>query len=523
MSTLPYQWIARLRGMWNRRMIGLAVAWLVAAIAVAAAFAVPERYEASARVQVDTQSLLKPILAGLSIQPNLDQQVALISRTLLNRGNIEKLIAMAGLEDSGASASRREDLIDSLTRTIQISGNATTNLYVITYRDTNPQRAERVVASLLEIFFESSTDDKRQDSASALRFLDEEIKRYEQSLQLAESRLKDFRLKYLGLPGQGGPAAGGDYFARVSKLSDDIANARLELNAASQSRDAYKRELAAQTSMLAASRGPSPAASVPEIDARIAAQRAKLDELLRTFTDEHPDVVGTRRVIAELEAQRAHELAARQRAATAGGQAPAEPTDRFSAIQQIRVSLADAEAKVASAQSKLSSYESQYAQLTASGRLIPQAEAELAQLNRDYDIQKKTYTDLLARREATLMGANAQDTIGQQIRVVDPARVAPKPLQPTRLTLLFLAIAGALVAGVGASFAANEFRPAFHSAAELVAVANRPLLGWLSMVDTPEIVRRKRRGLIVFAGGVGALLTAFAGLLALVLVVARAG
>ena len=505
-------------------MIGLAVAWAVALIAVAAAFAVPERYEASARVQVDTQSLLKPILAGLSIQPNLDQQVALISRTLLNRGNVEKLTVMAGLENGDGSAARREELVDRLTRSIQISGNATTNLYVITYRDTEPGRAERVVAALLEIFLASSTDDKRQDSTSALRFLDEEIKRYEQNLQIAEGRLKDFRLKYLGLPGQGGPAAGGDYFARVSKLSDDITNARLELNAASQSRDAYKRELAAQTSILAASRGPGPAASVPEIDARIASQRAKLDELLRTFTDVHPDVVGTRRVIAELEAQRTQELAARQRtAAAAGTQALPEPTDRFSAIQQIRVSLADAEAKVASAQSKLASYESQYAQLTASGRLIPQAEAELAQLNRDYDIQKKTYTDLLARREATLMGANAQDTIGQQIKVVDPARVAPKPLQPTRLTLLFLAIAGALAAGVAASFVANEMRPTFHSATELVSMANRPLLGWLSMVDTPEVMRRKRRSLIVFAGGVGALVTAFAGLLAMLLVVARAG
>jgi polysaccharide chain length determinant protein (PEP-CTERM system associated) len=515
--------MAHLRGMWGRRLVGLAAAWVAGLIGVAIAFAVPQRYEANARMQVDTQSLLKPILAGLSIQPNLDQQVALISRTLLNRGNVEKLVAMARLDDGDTSVAHREEVIDRLTRSIQISGNATSNLYVITYRDTDPQRAERVVASLLEIFFESSTDDKRQDSTSALGFLDDEIKRYEQSLLHAENRLKEFRLKYLGLPGQGSSAASGDYFARVSKLSDDITNARLELNAATQSRDAYKRELAAQVSNLAASRGPGPAASVPEVDARIAAQRAKLDELLRTFTEVHPDVAGTRRVIAELEAQRAQELAARKRAAAADPQVVPEPTERFSAVQQIRVSLADAEAKVASAQSKLSSYEVQYSQLTASGRMIPQAEAELAQLNRDYDIQKKTYTDLLARREATLMGANAQDTIGQQIRVVDPARVSPKPLQPTRLTLLALALVAAVVLGVAASFLASQARPTFHTASDLLAVVDRPLLGWLSMVDTAEVVRRKRRGLVLFAGGASALVAGFAALLALALIAARAG
>lgn len=508
--------------MWNRRLVGLTAAWIAAIVGVIVAFSVPERYEAYARVQVDSQSLLKPILAGLSIQPNLDQQVALISRTLLNQGNVDQLIKMAKLGGSDMSPAQHQELIDRLTRTIQITGNATTNLYVITYRDTDPQRAERVVASLLDIFFNSSNDDKRKDSASALKFLDEEIKRYEQSLQLAESRLKDFRLKYLSLPGQGGAAAGGDYFARVSKLSDDVAAARLELNAASQSRDAYRRELQAQTSNLAATKPPAPTVSVPDIDARIAAQRAKLDELLRSYTEAHPDVAGTRRVIAELEALRVQELAVRQRAAAAGVAPVPEPTERFSAIQQIRVSLADAEAKVASAQSKVSSYESQYAQLTASGRMIPQAEAELAQLNRDYDIQKKTYTDLLARREATVMGANAQDTIGQQIRVVDAARVTPKPLQPTRLSLLLLALAASLGIGLLASFIADRMSPTFHDLRDLAAAANRPMLGWLSIVETPNVVRQRRGRAALFAGGVGALFAAFIGLVAMVMMASRA-
>ncbi len=523
MDTLAQEWMVRLRGMWNRRMVGLAAAWIAGLIGLAVAFSTPERYEATARVQVDTQSLLKPILAGLSIQPNLDQQVALISRTLLNRGNVEKLIQMAQLDEGDVSATAHDALVDRLTRSIVINGNASTNLYLISYRDTDPQRAERVVSSLLKIFFASSTDDKRQDSASALKFLDEEIKRYEQSLQVAESRLKDFRLKYLGLPGQGGPAGSGDYFARVSKLSDDVANARLELNAAVQARDAYRRELSAQTTTLAATRAPVAAVSVPEIDARIAAQRTKLDELLRSFTESHPDVVGTRRVIAELEAQRSRELAVRASAAAAGAQPLPEPVDRFSAIQQIRVSLADAEAKVAAAQSKLASYESQYAQLTASGKMIPQAEAELAQLNRDYDIQKKTYTDLLARREATVMGANAQDTIGQQIRVIDAARVSLKPLPPSRRVMLALGLLAALAVGVAASFVADQLSPSFHEARELAAFSNRPLLGWLSMVDSPEVTRVKRRRRVLFAGGLGALVATFAALLALLMLAARAG
>ena len=75
--------------MWHRRWIGLAAAWLAALISVAIVYRIPERWEASARVFVDTESLLRPLLAGLAIQPNVDQQVALISRTLISRPNVE--------------------------------------------------------------------------------------------------------------------------------------------------------------------------------------------------------------------------------------------------------------------------------------------------------------------------------------------------------------------------------------------------------------------------------------------------
>ena len=46
------------------------------------------------------------------------------------------------------------------------------------------------------------------------------------------------------------------------------------------------------------------AEEVSEIDSRIDALKRNLDTLLQRFTEQHPDVVGTRRVIAELEEQK---------------------------------------------------------------------------------------------------------------------------------------------------------------------------------------------------------------------------
>src|SRR5215471_3483381 len=239
MDELLQHLMGRLRGMWHRRWIGLAVAWVIGLVAVGIAFRIPEKYEASARVYVDTQSLLRPLMAGLAIQPNLDQQVALMSRTLISRPNVEKLLHMADLDLRITSAADREELIDNLMKQLQLTGNVTNNIYVISYRHPSPEKARNVVQSLLTIFVESSLGDKRLDTRSAMKFVDEQTKAYEENLQAAEDRLKEFKLRYLGVTGQGL-----DYFGRLSKLRDDIENARLELSAAEQSRDAYKAQLA---------------------------------------------------------------------------------------------------------------------------------------------------------------------------------------------------------------------------------------------------------------------------------------
>jgi len=179
-------------------------------------------------------------MAGISIQPNLDQQVALVSRTLISRPNVEKLVRMADLDLSSRTKSANDDVVDSVMSRIQLSGNPNNNLYTISYRDPNPEQSRKVVQSLVTIFVESSLGDKREDTVNAVKFVDEQVKRYEAGLRAAEDRLKAFRLKYLGVSGTGNQ----DYFTRLALLTDQVAATRLQLRAAEESRDSYKRELA---------------------------------------------------------------------------------------------------------------------------------------------------------------------------------------------------------------------------------------------------------------------------------------
>ena len=509
-----------LRGMWHRRWIGLATAWVAAIIAVAIVYKIPEKYEASARVYVDTESLLRPLLAGLAIQPNLDQQVALMSRTLISRPNVEKLVRMADLDLRTGSTAEREELIDRVTKTIKLDGNVTQNLYILSYRDQNPLQAKKVVQSLLTIFVESSLGDKRQDTQTAVKFLDDQIRNYQKNLQAAEDRIKDFKLKYLGVTGG---SQGEDYFARVAALAQQIDAAKLDLTSAEQARDSYKRELAGGDipDLLAQAPAAGINESVPDVDARIESLKKDLDTLLRKYTDQHPDVVATRRLIAELEAQRTDILDKRRKAAQeAAAKSPPRPAEN-PVTQQVKISLADAEAAVASARAKLAGLEGQERTLKAQARLVPQAEAEFTQLNRDYDVQKKTYESLLARRESATMGKDIQDTGGAQFRVIDPPRVSPEPVAPNRLALLGIAFVFAIALGVLASLAASQLMPTFHEARTLREVSRRPILGMVSMLPSEALHKARRRNSWLFASGLGGLVATFSAVFALALLFGR--
>ena len=169
----------------------------------------------------------------------------------------------------------------------------------------------------------------------------------------------------------------------------------------------------------------------------------------------------------------------------------------------MKISLADAEAMVASARAKLAGLEAQQRSLKSQAQLVPQVEAEFAQLNRDYDVQRTTYQSLLARRESAAMGKDVQDTSGAQFRVIDPPRVSPQPVAPNRIALLGIAFALSLVVGFAASLVASQLMPIFHDARTLRQVSKRPIVGMVSMLPSEDLIRAQRRKSWLFAGGLG--------------------
>jgi len=503
MDELIAQVLVVARAMWRRRWVGLLAAWVVALVGAVVLMRMPDRYEATARVYVNTKSVLKPLLRDLAVEPDIDQTLQMLARTMITRPNVESLMQKTKFVSPSMPQAERELVIDHLMREIKLTSVGRDNVFTFSYRDTSPARARVLVESLVSLFVESDLGSKSRDVDAARSFIDDQIKAYEGRLAEAEDRLKQFKLRNLGMA----DASGKDYFSRISALTDELAKLNLDLRATEQSRDALRRELSGERVTLVPDVPLDITPATPELDARIEAQRKQLDELLRRYTDLHPDVVSTRRVIARLEEQRQQEVDAKRRAEAKRPPVVSEATNTV--LHQTRLALAEAEASVAALRVPVSDSQARLTQMRASATRVPQVEAELAQLNRDYDVVRRNYEALVGQRERAQMSEDVGATRLASFRVIDPPRTGEKPVFPNRLVLGPLVLVLALLAGVVASFVAVQLLPTVDSARALQQVTSRPVLGSISMLTTSSGLRLSRRYAYVFALGLSALVATY--------------
>jgi polysaccharide chain length determinant protein (PEP-CTERM system associated) len=497
--------LAPLRGAWDHRWLAVATAWCVFAVGVLAVSRYPERYEATAKVFVNTQSMLKPLIEGLTVQPNIDQQLAMLAKTLISRPTVEQLIADPALGLAVPQGMDRDAYVDSLIKQIKVSTSGRENLYIVSFRDQDPSRAQRLVQSLVSLFMQSGASDKRADTDDARSFINTQIKTYEAKLTEAENKVRDFKTRNIDVAS----TPNNDFFQRINSTQEELDKLMLELRANEQARDALRRQIQEQENNLNSAADAALTSSnfaVPEIDARISDQKKQLDELLRRFTEDHPDVVAARRVIGQLEKQKHDELVVRSREAKTGNRSSlaSDPV-----LQKIRVSLAEAEASVASLRARVSDRQARVAQLRSAAGRVPQVEAELAQLNRDYDVVRKNYDALVARRESASI-AVAVDATSQlaEFRVVEPPHVGQSPVFPSKKMLVIVVLLVAVGGAAGTAFLVAQSRPVIYDMRSLRALTQRPVLGAVTFIADKESLSAGNTDTVKFYAAAGALLVA---------------
>ncbi len=456
-------------GVWRYRWVALLTAWAVALCGWLMVAQIDARYPATARLFVDSNRILEPLLTGIAVQPNVKQKVALISKTLLSRPNLEELIDELDLL-STYDGYTEEGLIGELQKKISIQDtNENRSIYVVSYSHQNPQVAIDVVQHIIDIFVSSSRDADVQDNSAAQQFLDIQISDYEVRLTSAESRLADFKRKHSGsLPGESG-----GFYKRLENFVSLKRNAELELQEATNRRATLQANLNAEEAKVR-----STSSNSSPFDARIRELQGQLDELLVRFTDRHPQVSILQSSIDDLRAQKA---------SSGGGFNNTASLLQGSVVyQKLSTLLAESQAEVAKLQARAANYSSRVIDLEGTVDSIPGVEAELKQLDRDYETVRSQYETLLTKREAARLTSNIdKDTNDVKIRSIDPPFVPERPTDPDRLLLTALLLIGSIAIGVAVAFFMSLLNPVFYNRRSLEHLTQLPVLGVVSLSRQP--------------------------------------
>jgi len=505
------------RGAWRFRWYALVAAWLVAAAGWTLSLKLPDRYEATAQIHVDTASVLKPLMRGMVIESNVERRVELMTRTLLSRPNLEEIARQADLDLEADTAAEFDVIVDILEAHLRLSGTARDNLYRISYQGTEPKKTRDVVQATVNLLVEESMGRSRQDKASATRFLDRKIEEYKARMEALEQRLIEFRREHAAEL-----SAGGDYYERLQDRKARPEEARFQLELARSRVTELERQMEGETPVFGImNEGGNPGTGIqtPELDQKIAGLEDTLDQLLLKYTANHPRVEALRQQLdsfreeREQERQRLAEQRAGQPIAQSG-----DLLDRNPVYQEIRASLARARADVAAARTRVKQYEEQVAQLQARVDSTPEVEARHKDLQRQYQEVRQTYDQLVERQKTAEISAEVDRSEDQvEFRVVEPPRVPTEPTAPNR-PLFVTASLGAAAAGYGAlALLLTLIWPTFHTRTELQETLNLPVLGAIERVRTPRARRRAAIELGLYTVAMAGLLPAYGTVMAMAL------
>jgi polysaccharide chain length determinant protein (PEP-CTERM system associated) len=502
------QLLSRLWGMWHFRWWGMAAAWGVCLFGWFVVQALPNKYESAAKVYIDTDTLMRPLMAGMTVTRDVNQQVDVMMRTLITRPSIEQVVKLSDPKMASASSSALASEVNDVQKSITLKPLDTKNLFSIAYANSDPVFAQTVTQSLVTLLVNSNLGNQRRNVDGVETFLDRQIAKYEAQLRDMEKRRADFRTANMEFYSATNPS--GDANDIIDKAHAETVDAQNQLGIETARRDSLATQLRGVAPTMRVDAAPpivlNDHGSGNQTD--LTQATLALTNLESRFTDSHPDVVAQKKLVERLKSQES---------GSTGGANPYRahqgvPNPVYINLQS---KLADSETNLALQRRRL-----EQATLNEQKARSEMAQAvtvsrQYADLDRDYEVIHKNYLDLVARREAARLsravGDQESDTV---FRVIEPPQTPDVPVSPNRLMLNSIILVLGILVGMGVTFLFHVNRDAFSVSDQLSEAFDIPVLGSVSHVNALSQQIETRRAVTLVTSGLATMLF-FYGVLAI--------
>jgi uncharacterized protein involved in exopolysaccharide biosynthesis len=425
------------RRIWCYRWLALGVSASVFLAATAYVLHMPNVYDAWGQVFVNKQTPLTAATEGVSLVGNDFGSTYVVQKTLLNDDNLEAVVKLRNPNAARFGNLQMATTVSQLRSQIHVSPDQGDGFIEFHYADTDPARARQTVQLLLDQFISKNVARSRTDLDHAEDFLDEQLTSYGLTMSDSQGAIAEFRRRHPEVAYV--PTAPGATMADMPQMTS-------------------------------APQGPAPAAapaSPPtprtarpsQAAARAAGLQAKLDSLRTTYTEQYPDVISTRRQLADalVEQEREEAAAAAERAAQPPPPAAEAPAPRTATF---RTGPRQARAPI----------------------VAPDVAAQWIDLQRKDEVLRLAYQQLIGKREAARMsqaiyGGNASG----KYQVTRMPTTPTAPYGPKRPLYLAFGALLAAAAGIGAAYLRAGMKGVLVAPRELESAFQLPVVGTVSL------------------------------------------
>lgn len=456
----------------------------IALTALVLGMLLPKKYVATTTILVEESNIIGPLMEGRAVPTGVVNRATIAREVAFSRRVMNEILQVGGWMAAHPTPLQQDKLIEQITDRTQVT-NPRENLIQIAYTDSEPRRTYEVTQRLADLVINESLATKEKESRDAYEFIDSQVSQYHRKLTEAESKLERYRSDNPDAR----PGVDTDVNTRIGELHRQIEAARMDLVDLRSQEGALNSQLSGESEISVVQ------TRAGQYRARLAELQSERDRLLLTYTEQHPDVIRVQHQIRDLEEDLRREDSLKQ-ARLAGAPSAMSDSATYNPLYgELKSKLAEARRRSASTASRIATGESLLGQELQRSARIAASESTLAELTRDYEVNRDLYQDLLKRRENARVSMNLDaERRGLSFRIQEPAVM---PLRPSGLRLMHVAGAGLLLA-IMAPFVLLlglvKFDPRVRSSLQIERDAGLPVLGVIPLYRTrPKRAQAIRR------------------------------
>jgi polysaccharide chain length determinant protein (PEP-CTERM system associated) len=465
-------------GFYRRKWLIACIFMVVSSLGAYLASILPPVYRSNTLILVTPQRLPSSFVTS-TVTTNLNQRMQAITQEILSRTNLERIVQEFQLYPG---VRIMEDRVASLRAAVSINLRQS-NTFQLSFNSQNPETAQKIASRLSSLFIEQNLQVREQQALGTKNFINTEAERLRKELEEQEAEVNRFRAAHrFELPDQLDANLRTGEQLRAELQGSLSRSAALRERKGTLEKQLVEVEIAGPE--LTSARASEGAASLGDVTGQL--RRRELDNLMRRYSEKHPDVIRLKSEIASNEAQ------AKESGSKSSSGIAMPIISPLAEVLRKQIAALDAEA--ATVQSQIETLRKGIEKYQTRIDNTPVRGIELSKISRSHDITLRKYQDLLAKGLESELSENMEKKQkGEQFQIIDPANFPVKPFKPNRQRIILLGLLAGLAAGFGLAFLCETLDRSFKHSDELTGYVDLPVLATLPAILTRGTLLDERR------------------------------